>query len=228
MATQNPFQAEATLKTKGGSYTIYRLRKLAEDRIADVDTLPYSIRVLLESCLRNVDNFIVNESDVVELANWSSGSPKAVEVPFKLGRVVLQDFTGVPAIVDLAALQERHGADGGRPEENQSSRAVRSGHRSLGAGRSVRHAAVAANQRRKGIRAEYRALPVSAVGPAGVQQLPGRPARDGHRAPGEPRVPGQGGPHAGRCRLPGHARRDRQSHDDDQWPGGSRLGCRRH
>jgi aconitate hydratase len=117
MATQNPFQAEATLKTKGGSYTIFRLRKLAEDRIADVDTLPYSIRVLLESCLRNVDNFIVNESDVVDLANWGAGSPKTGEVPFKLGRVVLQDFTGVPAIVDLAALRSAMVRMGGDPKK---------------------------------------------------------------------------------------------------------------
>src|ERR1700722_14565163 len=116
MSTKNPFQAETTLNTNGGRYKIYRLRKLTEDRIADVDTLPYSIRVMLESCLRNVDNFIVNESDVVELANWSASSPKAVEVPFKLGRVVLQDFTGVPAIVDLAALRSAMVRMGGDPK----------------------------------------------------------------------------------------------------------------
>ena len=117
MANENPFQAEAKLATKGGSYTIFRLRKLSEDRIADVDKLPYSIRVLLESCLRNVDNFIVNESDVVELANWSADSPKTMEVPFKLGRVVLQDFTGVPAIVDLAAMRSAMVRMGGDPKK---------------------------------------------------------------------------------------------------------------
>jgi aconitate hydratase len=79
MATANPFQAEATLKTKGGSFKIFRLRKLTEERIANIDVLPYSIRVLLESCLRNVDNFIVNEPDVVELANWSASAPKAID-----------------------------------------------------------------------------------------------------------------------------------------------------
>jgi aconitate hydratase len=105
VTAKNPFGAEATLKTRGGNYTIYRLPKLAEDRIGDVETLPYSIRVLLEACLRNVDNFVVNESDVIDLANWNARAPKQVEVPFKLGRVVLQDFTGVPAIVDLAALR---------------------------------------------------------------------------------------------------------------------------
>jgi aconitate hydratase len=71
----------------------------------------------LESCLRNVDNFIVNESDVVELANWSAGSSKTNEVPFKLGRVVLQDFTGVPAIVDLAALRSAMVRMGGDPKK---------------------------------------------------------------------------------------------------------------
>ena len=105
MTAKKPFGAEATLKTRGGEYKFYRLQKLVEDKIGDVNTLPYSIRVLLEACLRNVDNFVVNESDVVDLANWNAPSPKQVEVPFKLGRVVLQDFTGVPAIVDLAALR---------------------------------------------------------------------------------------------------------------------------
>ncbi len=117
MANENPFQAEAKLPTKGGNYTIFRLRKLSEDRIADVDKLPYSIRVLLESCLRNVDNFIVNESDVVELANWSASSPKTMEVPFKPARVVLQDFTGVPCVVDLAAMRSAMQRLGGDPKK---------------------------------------------------------------------------------------------------------------
>src|SRR5262245_22272992 len=98
MASRNPFGAEATLKTAGGSYKIHRLRKLIDDRVGDVETLPYSIRVLLESCLRNVDGFIVNADDVTELANWNAAAPKQVEVPFNPGRVVLQDFTGVPSI----------------------------------------------------------------------------------------------------------------------------------
>ncbi len=169
MANENPFQAEAKLSTKGGSYTIFRLRKLSEDRIADIDKLPYSIRVLLESCLRNVDNFIVNESDVVELANWSADAPKAMEVPFKLGRVVLQDFTGVPAIVDLAALRSAMVRMGGDPKKINPLVPC-----DLVIDHSVQvdqfaSARVAAVQRGKGVRAKYRTLPVFALGAAGLQ-----------------------------------------------------------
>ena len=117
MKAKGPFGAEATLKTRGGEYKIFRLQKLVEDNVGDVNTLPYSLRVLLETCLRNVDNFVVNESDVVDLAHWNPQSPKQVEVPFKLGRVVLQDFTGVPSIVDLAALRSAMVRLGGDPKK---------------------------------------------------------------------------------------------------------------
>ena len=103
-------------------------------------SLPYSIRVLLESCLRNVDNFIVNESDVVELANWNAGSPKT-------GRSSLQARAGRAAGLHRRAGDrrpgrpaQRDGAHGGRSEEDQSAGALRSGDRPFGAGRSVRDA----------------------------------------------------------------------------------------
>jgi aconitate hydratase len=116
MPSTNPFAAEATLKTRGGEYTIYRLRALADARLGEIETLPYSIRVLLEACLRNVDGFIVSEDDVQNLACWKAESPKPVELPFKPGRVVLQDFTGVPAVVDLAALRSAMVRMGGDPK----------------------------------------------------------------------------------------------------------------
>ena len=117
MASGNPFGAEGQLKTASGEYTYYRLQKLIDDGIGDIETLPYSIRVLLESCLRNVDGFVVNEADVNNLANWSAESPNPVEIPFKPGRVVLQDFTGVPAVVDLAALRSAMVRLGGDPQK---------------------------------------------------------------------------------------------------------------
>ena len=67
--------------------------------------LPYSIRVLLEAVLRNCDGYEVTEADVKNLASWNPQKPVSVEVPFKPARVVLQDFTGVPAVVDLAAMR---------------------------------------------------------------------------------------------------------------------------
>ena len=113
----NPFGAETKLSTSEGDYTIYSLKKLADDGIGHIDKLPYSIRVLLEACLRNVDGFVVTEEDVTNLASWNAAKPKNVEVPFKPGRVVLQDFTGVPAIVDLAALRSAMVRMGGDPKK---------------------------------------------------------------------------------------------------------------
>ena len=113
----NPFAAEATLSTAAGEYTIHRLQKLADDGLGDIATLPFSIRVLLESCLRNCDNYIVSEDDVKNLAAWDATNVKQEEIAFKPGRVVLQDFTGVPAVVDLAALRSAIQRMGGDPNK---------------------------------------------------------------------------------------------------------------
>ena len=117
MRSGNPFGAEAVLATNSGDFTYFSLSKLADAGVGDIGTLPFSIRVLLEACLRNVDGFVVNEEVVTELANWNAAAPVQVEVPFKPGRVVLQDFTGVPAIVDLAALRSAMLRMGGDPQK---------------------------------------------------------------------------------------------------------------
>ncbi len=117
MVSSNPFGAESTLSVGGNEYKYYRLRKLVDDGVGDIVALPFSIRILLESCLRNVDDFIVTKDDVVSLAQWDAASPKPVELPFLPGRVVLQDFTGVPAIVDLAALRSAMVRVGGDPKK---------------------------------------------------------------------------------------------------------------
>src|SRR5262249_4456259 len=115
----NPFGAQTRLKTNTGEFTIFSLRKLADAKVGPVGTLPYSIRVLLEACLRKLDNFIVTEAHVADLANWNAKAPKQVEIPFMPGRVVLQDFTGVPAVVDLAALRSAMVRMGGDPKKIQ-------------------------------------------------------------------------------------------------------------
>lgn len=117
MASTNPFGAEGTLKTKSGDYKIFRLGKLADDKIGEINTLPFSIRVLLEALLRNVDDFVVTQEDVTNLAKWNAPKPAEVELPFMPGRVVLQDFTGVPAVVDLAALRAAMVRMGGDPKK---------------------------------------------------------------------------------------------------------------
>ena len=157
MSSANPFHADAVLKTDGGEFTIYRLQQLADDGLGDIATLPYSIRVLLESCLRNCDGYIVSEDDVKNLAAWDAADVKPEEIPFKPGRVVLQDFTGVPAVVRPGSPAVRDAANGGRSAEDQPARPVRSGDRSQRAGRRVRHVGLLWNvQRRDRIPAQRR------------------------------------------------------------------------
>ena len=117
MAATNPFDVESLLKTSGGEFKYYSLPKLAAKGFGQIETLPFSMRVLLEACLRNVDGFLVNEEHVVQVANWDAAKPQAVEVPFMVGRVVLQDFTGVPAVVDMAALRDAMIRMGGDPKK---------------------------------------------------------------------------------------------------------------
>ncbi|MEX0776659.1 MAG: aconitate hydratase [Phycisphaeraceae bacterium] len=104
-SVNNPFEARQMLDTAMGKKTIYRLDALARE-FPHVDHLPYTIKVLLESCLRNVDGFIVTEDAVRALAAYDAKKVGHEEVPFMPGRVVLQDFTGVPCVVDLAAMRQ--------------------------------------------------------------------------------------------------------------------------
>ncbi len=106
MATSNPFNSRSSLTTKYGTYTYFDLNALTRAKIGHVEKLPYSIKVLLESMLRNVDGFVVTSDDVAGLANWNAKAPLKEEIPFMPGRVVLQDFTGVPCVVDLAAMRD--------------------------------------------------------------------------------------------------------------------------
>ena len=102
---RDPFGARATLDTGSGSAVLYRLSKLEEDGLGTVSRLPYSIKVLLEAVLRQCDDFAITEDDVKNLAAWSPSTATTFEVPYKPARVILQDFTGVPAVVDLATLR---------------------------------------------------------------------------------------------------------------------------
>ncbi|MEE9212978.1 MAG: aconitate hydratase AcnA, partial [Phycisphaeraceae bacterium] len=99
----NPFNARTTIDTPVGSKTIYRLDALSD--LGDVTHLPYCIKVLLEACLRNLDGYVVTEDAVRALAAYDARNVGQTEIPFMPGRVVLQDFTGVPAVVDLAAMR---------------------------------------------------------------------------------------------------------------------------
>jgi aconitate hydratase len=109
------FGARATLP--GDSRAYYRLQTLQEQGIGQIDRLPYSIKVLLESTLRNCDGYQVTPDDVEQLANWQARSESRGELPFKPGRVILQDFTGVPVVVDLAAMRSAMARLGGDPKQ---------------------------------------------------------------------------------------------------------------
>ena len=93
----------------------YRLGKLAEAGIGHIDRLPFSIKVLLETLLRNVDGYLVQPEDVEGLASWNATRPANEDIAFMPARVLLQDFTGVPAVVDLAALRSAMARLGGDP-----------------------------------------------------------------------------------------------------------------
>jgi aconitate hydratase len=113
----DPFGAFDTFKTSAGDIGIYRLSKLEEAGLGPIVNLPYSIRVLLESLLRNCDGYEVTSEDVKNLASWQAAKPAELEIPFKPARVVLQDFTGVPCVVDLAAMRTAMKKLGGDPKK---------------------------------------------------------------------------------------------------------------
>jgi aconitate hydratase len=113
----DPFGARSTLETSFGRVDYFRLQRVAELGLAEPARLPYSIRVWLEGLLRQCDGRVISEDHVRALAGWSAQDPGQSELPFKPARVILQDFTGVPAVVDLAALRSavhRLGGDPGR------------------------------------------------------------------------------------------------------------------
>lgn len=116
MGENDHFGAYAPLPGKQNTF-YYRLSKLQEDGLGRIDRLPFSIRILLESLLRNCDGYVVQPEDVAGLANWSADSASDAEIAFKPGRVILQDFTGVPAVVDLAALRSAMARLNGDPKK---------------------------------------------------------------------------------------------------------------
>ena len=105
MTTFDPYKIHRTLKTADGSYTIYRLADFAREQAINLNRLPFSIRILLENVLRNLNGESVREADALSLALWQPKEVNRPVVPFFPGRVLLQDFTGVPVIVDLAAMR---------------------------------------------------------------------------------------------------------------------------
>tara|TARA_B100000965_G_scaffold90471_2_gene73664 strand:+ start:7467 stop:10154 length:2688 start_codon:yes stop_codon:yes gene_type:complete len=117
MSIEDPFSSISTFQTADGSLgEFYDLNALEKLGICNLDELPFTIRCLLEAALRKCDGFLVTEEDVRNIAAWNP-SMKPCEIPFSPSRVILQDFTGVPAVVDIAALRDAMVNLGGDPEK---------------------------------------------------------------------------------------------------------------
>ena len=111
----NSFNSRSSLSVQGKEYAIYRLDALDKQGIS-TSHLPYSLRILLENLLRTEDGRNVTEGEVRALAAWNSKSKPDKEIAFTPSRVLLQDFTGVPAVVDLAAMRDAMKRLGGDPK----------------------------------------------------------------------------------------------------------------
>ncbi len=103
----------------GKQVSYYSIPALEELGIGKVSRLPFSIRIVLESLVRNTDGKAVTAEDVTALANWNAKSPEDRDIPFKVSRILMQDFTGVPAVVDIAAIRDYIVKSGGQPESAQ-------------------------------------------------------------------------------------------------------------
>ena len=185
MSSKDSFGARDTLKVGDKSYEIYRL-----DAVSGTEKLPYSLKVLAENLLRTEDGANITKDHIEAIANWDPSADPSVEIQFTPARVIMQDFTGVPCIVDLATMREAVGDLGGDPEKvNPLAPADLVIDHSViadlfGTARRVRA------QRRDRVRAQRRALPVPALGPGRLRRLQGGAAGHRHRAPGQHRVPG--------------------------------------
>ena len=145
------------------------------------------------TCSRHEDGVTVTADDIKALASWDPKAEPRREIAFRPSRVLLQDFTGVPAIVDLAAMRDAMKRLGGDPKKINPLQPVE-----LVIDHSVQvdeagHRAGLRRQRRAGVRAQPRALRLPPLGPERLRQLPRRPARHRHRPPGQSRVPGPRG-----------------------------------
>src|SRR6266550_3739001 len=111
--SKDGFGARDTLEVAGRKYEIHRLDALQQR--FDVARLPYSLKVLLEGALRLEDGESVTADDVEAIATWDAKAEPSIEIPFQPSRVLMQDFTGVPAVVDLAAMRDAMEELGGDP-----------------------------------------------------------------------------------------------------------------
>src|SRR5215203_1334960 len=116
MASQDSFGAKSTLDVDGKAYEIYRLDAVTGDGL-DAAGLPFSLKVLLENLLRTEDGANITADHIRALGGWDANAEPDTEIQFTPARVLMQDFTGVPCVVDLAAMREAMAALGGDPKK---------------------------------------------------------------------------------------------------------------
>jgi aconitate hydratase len=116
-ASKNPFGALSEFDTGNGKARFYSLNALEKQGIGSIGRLPFSIKIMLEQALRQCDGFAITESDVIRLAQWNATDVKPDELPFKPARVILQDYSGIPCLVDLAAMRSAVARMGGDPRK---------------------------------------------------------------------------------------------------------------
>ena len=107
----------SALSVEGENYYIYDIMKIEKKGIADIKRLPFSIKILVENLLRKMDGKIVSEDDLLNIARWQKSYENPVDIPYHPARVLMQDFTGVPAVVDLAAMRDAVKNLGGDPKK---------------------------------------------------------------------------------------------------------------
>src|SRR5690625_5028541 len=117
MGKTDKFNARKSFELNGETYYYYDLKALEEQGLTDVSKLPFSVRILLESVLRQHDGYVITDDHVKGLARWGEKEGENVDIPFKPSRVILQDFTGVPSVVDLASMRQAMVDMGGDPDE---------------------------------------------------------------------------------------------------------------
>src|SRR5690625_3074303 len=106
MTETNKFNAKKSFELNGKTYNYYGLKNLEEQNLTKISRLTFSIRILLESVLRQHDGYVITDEHVEGLAKWGTKEGENVDIPFKPSRVILQDFTGVPSVVDLASMRQ--------------------------------------------------------------------------------------------------------------------------
>ncbi|NIQ38196.1 MAG: aconitate hydratase AcnA [Proteobacteria bacterium] len=104
------------INIRGSEYEIFDINRLEEKGVADIKRLPFAIRILVENILRKQDGRVVSEEDLIKIATWEKRYPEPVEIPYHPARVLMQDFTGVPAVVDLAVMRDTVKELGGDPK----------------------------------------------------------------------------------------------------------------